>query len=203
MMCKSMNPAAVRGMPPGFHVRTCRKDELHIWKAIHFDDPDTAKNYHAFMTDFFHDVYADQGDLFYEKCIFVCKDDDDSPVGTCFIWKAYNQINTLHWYKVRKPYEGRGLGRALLSVVMLQLTDEDYPIYLHTQPGSFRAVKLYADFGFALLSDPIIGSRTNDLKASLPILEACMPREAFARLQIIEAPKHFLDAVSSSPINQF
>ncbi|MES7204586.1 hypothetical protein U6Q21_12490, partial [Cutibacterium acnes] len=94
MMCKSLNAAAVRGMPPGYRIRTCRKDEVEIWKAIHFDDADTAAQYHEFMTNYFYDVYAGQGNLFFEKCLFVCNEDDE-PIGTCFLWKAYGKINTL------------------------------------------------------------------------------------------------------------
>jgi GNAT superfamily N-acetyltransferase len=202
MMCKSLNTLAVREMPLEFHVRTCRKSELEIWKSIHFDDSNTATEYHAFMTNYFNDVYSDKGDLFFEKCLFVCND-DDKPIGTCFIWKAYNKINTLHWFKVLKRYEGRGIGKAILSVVMQDLKYEDYPIYLHTQPSSYRAIKLYSDFGFCLLSDPVIGSRQNDIEVCLPILEKYMPREDFIKLQISEAPKDFLDAVCSSNINEF
>lgn len=202
MMCKSLNPLAVREMPQKFHIRTCRKSELELWKAIHFDDPQTASDYHDFMTNYFDDVYADAGDLFFEKCLFVC-DYDDKPIGTCFIWKAYNKFNTVHWFKVLKQYEGNGIGRALLSVVMQDLNHEDFPVYLHTQPSSYRAIKLYADFGFTLLSDPVIGSRQNDIEACLPILEKYMPQEDYMKLQIFEAPKDFLEAVNSSHINQF
>jgi hypothetical protein len=33
MMCKSLNTLAVREMPLEFHVTTCRKSELEIWKS--------------------------------------------------------------------------------------------------------------------------------------------------------------------------
>jgi GNAT superfamily N-acetyltransferase len=202
MMCSSLNKSAVRGMPEGFYVRNCKQTELEIWKAIHFDDSNTARKYHEFMTGYFKEVYADAGDMFFKKCLFVC-DKSNRPVGTCFIWRAYSKINTLHWFKVVREYEGKGIGRALLSVVMLELKEEDYPVYLHTQPSSFRAIKLYSDFGFSLLSDPVIGNRHNDLDGSLRLLERYMPREDFMKLQITRAPKNFLDAVSSSNINQF
>ncbi|SEN97774.1 GNAT family N-acetyltransferase [Paenibacillus sp. OV219] len=202
MMCSSLIPSAIQEVPQGFHVRTCRKDELDVWKTIHFDDPETARNYGEFMTNYFHDVYAQEGELFFDKCLFICND-EDAPVGTCFIWKAYGQINTLHWLKVLKSSEGKGLGRALISEVMKELGEEDYPVYLHTHPSSYRAIKLYSDFGFALLSDPVIGSRKNDLEESLPILQDHMPAEDYKNLQICQAPEEFLEAVRSSAINQF
>ncbi len=202
MMCKSMNKSAIREMPEGFHIRNCRKSELEIWKAIHFDDFETSKKYHEFMTNYYNEVYAGKGNLFFEKCLFAC-DKAGKPIGTCFIWKAYNRINTLHWFKVVKQHEGRGIGRALLSRVMTQVKEVEYPIYLHTQPSSFRAIKLYSDFGFTLLSDPVIGYRKNDLEESLPILEKYMPKEGYDNLQINNAPEVFLEVVRTSEINQF
>jgi hypothetical protein len=86
---------------------------------------------------------------------------------------------------------------------MSSLTENDYPIYLHTQPSSFRAIKLYSDFGFALLTDPIIGYRQNHLEECLPILKAHMLQKDFEKLQFTKAPENFLKAVKSSTINQF
>jgi ribosomal protein S18 acetylase RimI-like enzyme len=100
-------------------------------------------------------------------------------------------------------HEGKGIGRALLAHVLQELPPERFPVYLHTQPGSFRAIKLYSDFGFSLLSDPVIGFRKNDLEASLGYLEQAMSPADFTKLQIAKAPKEFLDAVCSSAVNEF
>jgi ribosomal protein S18 acetylase RimI-like enzyme len=202
MMCKALNRNALSELPKEYHIRTCRREELDIWKGIHFDDEKSAKEAYGFMTKFFNDVYADKQDLFFQKCLFVC-DKNHTPMGTCFVWKAYDKINTIHWFKVLKSYEGLGIGRGLLSIVMNSLADNDYPVYLHTQPSSYRAIKLYSDFGFALLSDPIIGHRSNDLEECLPILRTHMPQKDFEKLEFAKAPEDFLEAVKSSSINQF
>jgi len=202
MMCSVLNTAAVRSLPPGFHIRKCREDELGIWMDFPFDDPVEAEKHRGFMTSYFQNVYADKKEVFFDKCLFVC-DSEDRPIGTCFAWKAYEKITTIHWFKVLKQYEGLGIGRALLSYVMQGLSASDYPVFLHTQPDSFRAIKLYADFGFSLLSDPVIGTRTNDLEECLPILQAVMPSKAFQALKATRAPKFFLEAVSTLSIEQF
>lgn len=202
MMCKSVNRSAFRDLPKGFYVRKCRESELGIWKAIHFDDDATAKEYDDFMTEFFDDVYARRADLFFSKCMFVCNH-EDQPIGTCFIWRAYDKINTVHWFKVVKEYEGLGIGRALLTLVLKDLEDDDYPIYLHTHPSSFRAIKLYSDFGFQLLTDPMIGNRKNDIEEALPLLEKAMPHEDYRKLQMTEAPDDFLDVVRSAVVHEF
>jgi len=205
MMCEKLNTNALRKLPPQFHFRLCRRDELEIWKEMHLDfscTPDQRGEYMQFMTDYYNAVYAEKSDLFFQKCLFACNK-KDKPVGRCFVWKAYEKINTIHWYKVLKEYENQGIGRALLTAVMKDLKEEDYPVYLHTHPSSFRAIKLYSDFGFCLISDPEVGYRPNDLEECLPILEKYMPESDFKNLKIVKAPQDFLDAAKSSEFAEF
>lgn len=88
---------------------------------------------------------------------------------------------------------GKGIGRALLSILLQDLPDSAYPIYLHTQAGSYRAIKLYTDFGFQILTDPIIGTRSNDWETSQPYLQEHMPKHAYGQLQTNRAPADFLE----------
>lgn len=202
MMCPKLNLSALRPLPVGYAFDYCRKDQLALWMGIHFDNPQDKERYRGFMEDFFQKVYAPAGDLFFHRCQFLCSP-DGQPVGTCFIWNAYDRFPTVHWFKVVKEQEGQGLGRALLSHVMEQLSPMDYPVFLHTQPGSFRAIKLYSDFGFSLLTDPKIGQRENQLDQSLLYLREKMPSEVFASLKFSCAPPEFLAAAKESSINEF
>ena len=86
---------------------------------------------------------------------------------------------------------------------MQKLEMRDYPIYLHTQPSSFRAIKLYSDFGFSLLSDDKFGIRKNDLEECMPILENFMLKKFFRELRITTAPREFVYAVNKYNTNQF
>ena len=205
MMCGKLNNSAFGKLPPGFHFRTCRRDELDIWKQMHLDFPHTPeqhKEYMRYMDNYYNDVYAKNEELFYKKSLFACNE-DDTPVGRGFVWKAYDKINTIHWYKVLGEYEGRGIGRAILTEIMKDLSSDDYPVYLHTHPSSFRAIKLYSDFGFCFVSNPVIGFRNNDLEECLPILRRFMPERDFANLKIIEAPHEFHEAAASSKTAEF
>jgi ribosomal protein S18 acetylase RimI-like enzyme len=202
MMCEELNHDSLAKLPTNYSIRSCRPDELNIWKMMPFDDDDLAKEYEDFMSDYFVVTYGGKEDIFFAKTLFVC-DGQDTPIATCLIWKAYNEFNTIQWFKVLKKYEGQGIGRALLSIVMQQLERFDYPIYLHTQPSSFRAIKLYSDFGFSLLSGDKFGIRDNNLDECLPILEEFMPQEYFHKLRIVNAPKGFEDTVNKYHTNQF
>lgn len=202
MMCAALDRGALSEMPAGYSVRNCRPDELDIWKAMPFDDAETAKQYARFMSEFFAATYGGKEALFFEKTLFVC-DREDRPVGTCSIWKAYDEFNSVHWFKVLKDHEGRGIGRALLSIVMRDLKAADFPVYLHTQPGSFRAIKLYSDFGFALLRGEKFGTRKNDLDECLPILKEFMPAKDYQNLKIAGAPEEFVKALEKYETVQF
>jgi ribosomal protein S18 acetylase RimI-like enzyme len=202
MMCEALNRGALSELPDGYFVRNCRPDELNIWKAFPFDEVGFTEEYDRFMTDFFKTTYGGKEDLFFAGTLFVC-DKKDTPIATCLLWKAYDEFNTIHWFKVLKKYEGRGVGRALLSIIMRDLKPEDYPVYLHTQPESFRAIKLYSDFGFALLSGEKFGSRKNDLDECLPILEKFMPEKDFRKLRITQAPKKFVESLKKYKTVQF
>jgi ribosomal protein S18 acetylase RimI-like enzyme len=202
MMCEALNRNALTELPANYAIRNCRPDELDIWKTMPFDDADLAKEYEGFMSDYFTTTYGGQEELFFAKTLFVC-DRQNKPVATCLIWKAYNEFNTIQWFKVLQGYEGQGIGRALLSIVMQQLEPHDYPVYLHTQPSSFRAIKLYSDFGFSLLAGDKFGIRDNDLDECLPILAEFIPKEYFQKLRIVIAPKEFEDTVNKYNTNQF
>ena len=155
------------------------------------------------MNNYFNVVYGNKTEEFYNRCLFVCEEQTDKPVATCFIWKAYNKINTIHWFKTLKEYEGKGLGRALLSYIMCSLNDNDYPVFLHTQPSSFKAIGLYSDFGFKIVTDKTIGYRENNFEESLPILKQFMRKDTFDNLQFVEAPVIFNESAKLSKKSEF
>ncbi|MFM2313611.1 MAG: hypothetical protein RLZZ04_2887 [Cyanobacteriota bacterium] len=202
MMCEAVNRNSFMELPSSYFIRSCRPNELGIWKTMPFDDAELAQEYEEFMSDYFATTYGGKEEIFFAKTLFVC-DRQDQPIATCLCWKAYSEFNTIQWFKVLKKYEGQGIGRALLSIIMGKLEKHDYPVYLHTQPSSFRAIKLYSDFGFSLLSDYKFGIRKNDLDECMPILEKFMPKEFFQDLRITAAPKEFVNTVNKYDTNQF
>lgn len=207
MVCRKPNQQAYSTLPVGYCFSLCRPDELDTWKRFpldgnEFDNPEDYLAFDRYMTNFFNQVYSKQEDLFYSKCLFV-RNEKGIPVATCFIWKAYHKINTLQWLKVKKEFEDKKIGRALITHVLSQLNPTDFPVYLHTQPASYRAIKLYSDFGFELISDPVAGPRANHLEKSLPILKEFMPEKEFKRLKFTPAPSEFLDTVGCSTVIEF
>jgi GNAT superfamily N-acetyltransferase len=194
MQCDKPDKTAFRGLPDGFSFRLCHRDELDVWKLVVSEE-----QYVSYITEYYEQVYAKHADEFFRRCTFVC-DSDDKPVASTYIWRSYNKINTVGWFRVLPEYEGRGLGRALLSNIF---TNVDFPVFLHTQPTSAKAIKLYSDFGFKLLTDPTIGYRKNNLAESLPYLQRVLPESDYKKLQFAEADKALLEAALSSEIREF
>ncbi len=202
MMCEQLNCAALSELDPKYHIRNCRQEELDIWAAFPFDDAEAAKVNYAAMLDYYDKVYKARSELFFRSCLFVC-DDQDKPLATGFLWPAYGCLTTIHWLKTLKDYEGQGIGRALLSVLLHDAREAAYPIYLHTHPACFRAIKLYSDFGFALLTDEKYGYRYNDLSQGLALLKQYMPEACYNRLQFAKAPPSFMETVKMTVYEQF
>ena len=194
MQCDTPDKTASRELPHGFSFRLCRNDELEVWKRVVAEE-----QYVDYVAEYYENVYAKHADEFFRRCMFVCNA-NDKPVASTFIWRSYGKINTIGWFRVLPEYEGHGLGRALLSEI---LKDADYPVYLHTQPTSVRAIKLYSDFGFKLLTDPIIGHRKNDLAESLPYLKKVLPDIDYKKLLFAEADSALIEAAMSSEISEF
>lgn len=201
MTCDRIDRGAFAALPEGFTVRACRPDELDVWKRMHFDTEEEARANRAYMDEYFARVYAPRGDEFFRRCLMACA--GEVPVGTCFVWRAYGRVNTVHWFKVLRAWEGRGLGRALLSRALEGLGADDMPVCLHTQPASFRAIKLYSDFGFRLVTDARVGARPNDLGRALPALCEAMPLEAFRALRFAPAPDELVKAAAGESFSEF
>jgi len=202
MMCEKLNESALTKLGTDYYFRNCRPNELEAWKAFPFDSHTVPPEYEDFMNQIIRDSYSDDMDTFYKNTLFVC-DKYDKPIATCSYWKAYGKFNSIHWLKTLKAYEGKGIGRALLSEIMGRFESKDYPVYIHTQPGSFRAIGLYADFGFQLLLGGQLGTRTNDLEKCLPVLEEFMPQKNFKSLKVVDTPVELIRQLEDEKSIQF
>lgn len=192
LVCKKLNKKAFREqLKEGYSLRNCREDEFETWKKFPFDTEKEAKEYDTFMQDFFEKNYQKKWELFLKQCKFIC-DKNDKPVATGFVWKYRDKYMSVHWLKTLKEEEGKGLGRYLLTQILKSVEAKDYPIYLHTQPGSFKAIKLYSDFGFELIKEPkVIDKRRNEFKEALPILKEFMKAEDYEKLKFCNIDNKF------------
>lgn len=199
MMCSNVNQNAFSELPDGYYFRNLRPDEFGAWKDLQCNSVDIKHHadYHACFDEYWKDAWEPHGNLFFNKCVVVCNADGKF-IGTGTIWNSYGKFNSLSWFKVIESQEGRGIGRALISHIMGGLSDNDYPVFLHTHPSSYRAIKLYSDFGFCFITDKNVGKRNNDLDECLAELKQSMPAKDFANLKFCSAPQFFLNAADST-----
>ena len=194
MQCDTPNQNAFRPLPSGFSTRLCRRDELSVWKYMWAQG-----QYMDFVTHYYDKVYAPHEDDFFRRCTFVV-DGDDKPVATSGIWLSYGKISTILGFFVLPEYEGRGIGRGLFSEVM---KNAEYPVYVHTHPIASRAIKLYSDFGFKLITDPVVGYRENNLQESLPYLKEVLSEKYYTNLQTVKANPALLEAALLNEFAEF
>lgn len=163
-----------------------------------FDNCRVAETYQPYMEGYVSRVYGQDLERFFRQTTVV--EQDGRMVGVCTRWKAYGKIETVQWLKVQPEREGTGLGRALMSRL---LEHAEFPVYLHTQPESFRAVGLYADMGFLLLEGEAFGGRVNHVEQSMPYLKEHMTPQAFRRLTTVEAPASFVQVMAEVQTDDF
>jgi len=194
MQCDIPDQNAFRQLPKGFTVRYCMRDELIIWKTMWAQG-----EYMDFVNYYYDMVYAAYEDEFFNSCVFVV-DENDKPVGTSGIWRSYRKINTVLGFFVLPEYEGRGIGRGLFSEV---LKNAEYPIYVHTHLIASSAIKLYSDFGFKFITDPVVGYRENNLKDSLPYLKEVLPARDYDKIKTTNANTALLEAALLNELAEF
>src|SRR5699024_8867433 len=99
MLCKQINSQAFSGLDSKYTIRKLNRDELDIWKTIHFDNESDKKAYKSFMDEYYQKHYADREKEFFKRCFVLCE--NDTIIGTCFTWKNKAGGWTLQWFKVK------------------------------------------------------------------------------------------------------
>lgn len=201
MKCDKVDTSAYSELPAGYGIRLCKRDELELWKSFPFGES-YGREEKQFMDSYYRNTYENREESFFDKCLFVV-DSEDVPVATCFSWKAYGMITTIHWFKTLKQYEGKGIGRALLTEVMKKISSDEYPVYLHTQPSSFRAIKLYSDFGFKIVTNRKVGLRVNGYEESLPILQEFMKEDDYRKLEFCRIGEEMISRLGCEERDEF
>lgn len=88
------------------------------------------------------------------RCVFLTTD-EGRYAGTATAW--YNsdfrdgEFGRIHWVGIHRDFQGKGLGKPLMSEAMDVLGRYHSRAYLTTQTTSAIAIKIYLDFGFAPL----------------------------------------------------
>ena len=137
-------------LPEGFSIVSYEKGFEKEWAKLEyaigdFDSLEEAEYY-------FVESYL-QNQMLFSNILFLLSP-DNSVIGSCIAWQDKRNdfnVSSLHWLVVDEKYHGMGLGRALCCAIMnIYKTQERLPVYIHTQPWSWKAIFLYLSLGFKL-----------------------------------------------------
>lgn len=150
---------------PGFEKDWARME----YKAGDFDSEEEARLY-------FCEKYclAERGDD-----ILFLKIRTGQLVGSSIAWMDKRKdalVNSLHWLIVDDEYQGKGYGRLLCTAIMNQFCYKGKrPIYIHTQPWSWKAIFLYLSLGFRLQKTDSFNSYINQYDDVIRTLSRILP----------------------------
>ena len=95
-----------------------------------------------------------------------------------------NNVSSLHWLVVDERYQGIGLGRALGTAAMnIYALRQGLPVYIHTQPWSWKAILLYMSLGFNLQKTDTFSHYENEYEKAMIELRKIVTAEQYELLK--------------------
>lgn len=149
MINENLAEAPYFPLPDGFYSSTYRKGDDIWWAKIEasvneFKSVDKALEH-------FHSEFGSHEEELKNRCFFI-EDDENLKIGTATAW--YNDsflresYGRLHWIAICPEYQGRKLGKPLVSLAVERLKELHDKAYLTSQTTSYKAINIYLDFGF-------------------------------------------------------
>ena len=97
--------------------------------------------------------------------------------------RGINSVSSLYWLVVDEQYQGKGLGRALCTAVMnIYVKRRGLPVYIHTQPWSWKAIFLYRFLGFRLRKTDTFSNYVNEYGKAAAELSKIVSEEQYELL---------------------
>lgn len=160
-------------LPQGYSFVWFDKGLEYKWAEIEtsvgeFDTVDEA-------LDYFRAEYIPFEEELKKRLLFV-RNENHEEIGTITSWwniTGKRRDPSIHWFAVKKEYQGLGLGKALVSECLKRLLhlEGNHEVFLHTQTWSYRAIALYLKAGFNIEPDEVFANYNNDYLDAIPILQ--------------------------------
>ena len=170
-------------LPKGFSIVPYKSGYEKAWAELEysigdFDSLEDAENY-------FVETYIQNQELL--SNILFLLNEEKSVVGSCIAWQDKRKdsfVSSLHWLIVDEKYHGMGLGKALCCATMnIFIEQETFPVYIHTQPWSWKAIFLYLSLGFKMQKTDTFSHYENEYYKAMAELEQIVTTEQFESLK--------------------
>lgn len=138
-------------LPAGYRLKWHSPGDEHHWLRIH----ELADRFTNIRPGLFRDRFGDDDALLARRQVYAL-DAAGTPVGTVTAWQGEfrgETIGRVHWLAVVPGHQGRGLGRALISVCCDCLMRDGFRrAYLVTGAARTDALRLYSSMGWLVTS---------------------------------------------------
>lgn len=178
MKCADYRPRRVE-LPEGFRIVSCRDGYAGGWGELEYAAGDFASAAEA--ERYFAETYLRDPARFPD--ILFALDKENRAAGSCIAWqdlRGGTPVSSLHWLVVDERCQRIGLGRALATAVMNIFAERGaLPVYLHTQPWSWKAILLYVSLGFRLQQTDTFSHYENEYGRAMTALRNVLPAERY------------------------
>ncbi|RPI61483.1 MAG: GNAT family N-acetyltransferase [Planctomycetaceae bacterium] len=135
-------------LPAGYSLRFYRDGDAATWTAIE----QAADKFYNVTGERFVKEFGTEIPLLFQRCYFLVSP-DGRDIGTTTAWydRKYQgkRWGRVHWVAVVPEFQGKGLGKAMLSSAMNRLRMLGHRrAILGTQTPRLAAINMYLDFGF-------------------------------------------------------
>ena len=182
LKCASYSPQNVC-LPDGFSIVPYKEGFEKGWAKSEYDIGDFSSAEQA--ERYFADTYMKNVAELRENGFFLLNGRNEI-VGSCLAWhdlRNGKNVSSLHWLIVDEKYQGLGLGKALCRHVMNEYAKRDrLPVYIHTQPWSWKAVLLYLSLGFRIQKTDTFANYVNQYEQAVSTLKTVLNDEMFERV---------------------
>ena len=179
-------------VPEGFLIRHFQRKDISFWADIETsvgEFADTAKAHARFSNEFGPHI-----DHMKERCLFLT-DEKGYAIGTTTAWFNRDFLSgdygRVHWVAVRPVWQGKGLGRLLVTKALELMTRWHEKAYLTTQTTSWIAIRLYLDMGFRPFitkAEEEEGWQLLKKKIASPLLETPYLKMPGSKIPDVDAP---------------
>ena len=170
-------------LPKGFSIVPYKSGYEKAWAELEYSIGDFESLEEA--ESYFVSTYLQNRPLL--NNILFLLNEDNLIVGSCIAWQDRRKesiVSSLHWLVVDEEYHGRGLGKALCYATMNIFKEQkNLPVYIHTQPWSWKAIFLYLSIGFKLQKTDTFSHYENEYYKAMTALKQVVTSTQFELLQ--------------------
>ena len=169
-------------LPKGFSIVSYKNGYEKAWAELEysigdFNSLEDAENH-------FVETYLQKREL--QSNILFLLNSDNAVIGSCIAWqdkRGDDFVSSLHWLVVDENYHGMGLGKALCYATMNIFEAQDkFPVYIHTQPWSWKAIFLYLSLGFKLQKSDSFSHYENEYYQAMAEIKKVVTEKQFSLL---------------------